>query len=78
LTLTVADSYYFSAGISGGIDEGDEIRIGTQSPVKITAINYSTHTITLAAARTWTSGNGVNVEKFMTTTLPRIGALGTA
>jgi hypothetical protein len=76
-SLTVADSYYFSAGITG-ITVGDEIRIGSASPVLVTAINYSTHVLTLAQARTWTSGASVNLERYIGPTAPNIGALGTA
>jgi hypothetical protein len=75
-SLTVADAKYFSAGISGLI-AGDTIRIAALTPVAITAINYSTNVITLASSRTWSSGATVNLEKYIGTSAPWIGAKST-
>lgn len=49
--LIVDNSYPFAVG--------DSIKIGSGSAVTISAIVYSTHTITLAAARTWSDNDAV-------------------
>jgi hypothetical protein len=57
--LTVEDAYFFCDGFD--IVDGDSIRIGGGTPVQITAIDYARNIITLAAARTWATGDAVNL-----------------
>lgn len=65
-SLVVADSYWFTAG--EGIAPGDVIQIqGSTSTHTITAINYSTHTLTITPSTSWTSGNGVGFPYFGST-----------
>jgi hypothetical protein len=58
-TLIVADSLWFQDGM--GIEglAGDTIRVGASTAV-ITNVDYSTHTITLAAPISWSNGDGVS------------------
>lgn len=58
-SLTVDDASYFCDGF--GIVDADYIQIGNGSSVQITSINYNTNVITLASARTWSNGDGVNL-----------------
>lgn len=59
--LTVADAKYLFDGWS--IADADFIKIGAGgSYVQITSINYGTNVVTLSAARTWSSGDGVWVK----------------
>ena len=59
-TLVVDDAYFFCDGF--GITDGDLIKIGSTTAVRITGINYSTNTLTLAAPRTWSAGEGVHLD----------------
>ena len=59
-TLPVADAYFFCDGF--GITEGDLIKIGSTDAVRIASINYNDNVITLAEPRTWSSGQGVNLD----------------
>lgn len=57
-TLVVDDAFPFvgqdwAVPEASGSAYGDTIIIGTNDPVTITAINYSTNTITISAAQTW-------------------------
>ncbi|MBP1656102.1 MAG: hypothetical protein H6Q31_703 [Bacteroidetes bacterium] len=69
--LAVDDAYFFCDGF--GITDGDLIKIGPSSPVRIAAVNYTTSTITLAEPRTWSAGEDVHLafEGFR----PDIGAI---
>jgi hypothetical protein len=58
-TLVVDDSLPFCDGF--GIADGDFIQIGNTTPVRIAAIDYTTHTLTLASARTWADNDAVYV-----------------
>jgi hypothetical protein len=68
-SLTVNDSEYFQDGWAPGV-LADSITIGSGSAVGIVSINYATHVITLAAARTWSNGDGVKRAGF-----PDLGAI---
>jgi hypothetical protein len=59
--LVVADAGFFTAGfgISGGVAIGDTIRIGNNAPVPITAIDYSSNTITLSKIQTWANNEKI-------------------
>ena len=57
-TLTVADAYYFSAGL--GLVPGDTIQINRER-VAIKEIDYPSHTLTLARPITWKQGDAVNL-----------------
>ena len=61
-TLTVDDPYFFRSdyGITSFYPtDGDSIKIGSGTAVQISAINYSTSTLTLSAQRTWSSSDSV-------------------
>lgn len=65
-TLIVDDAGYFYAGADPNTwdlgyfgEEGDYIQVGMNPPVQINAINYTTNTITLATAITWSDGEKV-------------------
>jgi hypothetical protein len=74
-SLQVADAGYFHDGF--GLIAGDTIQVGTgQAPVVVTAVNYSTNTLTLQNARTWTSGTNVSLP--YSDTKPDMGALESA
>jgi len=57
-TLTVADAYYFTAGL--GLVTGDTVQIGKQLAT-IKAINYATNSLTLARSISWRQGDTVNL-----------------
>jgi len=64
-TLVVADADYFQDGMgltAVGV-QADWIRIGTSTNVQISAINYSTNTITLANPVSWSGGTSVYLYK---------------
>jgi hypothetical protein len=69
-TLTVDDAYFFCDGF--GAVEGDAIMIGGGTSVRITAIDFSSNTISIASPRTWTAGDGVHIA--YTGLAPDIGA----
>lgn len=76
-TLTVDDAHYFQDGVFGsasgcvaanwpsGVDiQADHIAIGTVgNTVQISSINYSTNTIELASAMTWSNNDNVWLYK---------------
>jgi len=60
-TMIVDDAKFFCDG--WGLQDGDIIQLqGQTTTSKITDINYSTNTLTLEAALTWTDGLGVALE----------------
>lgn len=60
-SFTVEDASYFMDG--WGIVAGDQVQLqGQGQRVRITAVDYSTNTITLADAVTWTQGQGVSLD----------------
>jgi len=69
-TLVVDDAEYFTDGF--GLTGGDIIKIGSNDPVTISAVNYDTKTITISTAQTWAD----NVEIYWRNqdTTPDIGA----
>jgi hypothetical protein len=72
--LTVADAGYFHDGF--GMIQGDTIQIGAtggQAPVVVTAVNYSTNTLTLQNPRTW--ANGATVGLPYSGSSPDMGAM---
>jgi chitodextrinase len=58
--LTVADARYFHDGY--GMIQGDLIQVGSNSPARVTAVNYSTNTITVNRSISWNNGDGVSYE----------------
>ncbi len=70
-SMVVDDAYFFCDGF--GITDGDLIKIGPTAPVRITGINYSTNTLTLAAPRSWNTGEGVHLA--FDGAMPDIGAV---
>jgi hypothetical protein len=60
--FTVADAGYFMDGWGIEHVQGDEIQLfGTTQRVRITNVNYTTNTITLDKALTWTLNQGVSL-----------------
>jgi len=60
-TLIVDDSYYFCDGY--GIVTGDTIQLeGQETTAVVTNVDYSTHTLTIDTALTWSDGDGVALE----------------
>ena len=69
--LVVADATCFSDGF--GIKSGDLIQFENQTvSVAVTDINYTTNTLTLNSAMSWSTGDGVALKYFGTR--PDIGA----
>ena len=62
-SLTVGNSLWFFDRTTWGNPQSpstsDVIKIGSSAPVTISSINYSTNTITLSEARTWSNNDGV-------------------
>ncbi len=58
-TLVVSDAgfFYDGWGISG--ETGDYIKIGSNAPVQITSVNWTTNTLTLATPISWANGASV-------------------
>jgi hypothetical protein len=80
-TLVVNDADYFQDGLglnAVGV-QADWIRVGNTS-VQIASVNYSTNTITLAQAISWSSGTPVNLYRdsrgtsVLTGAFPDVGA----
>ena len=69
-TLTVADAGFFNDGF--GLITGDSIKIGAAAVVTVTGVNTTTNVLTLSAARSWSSGDKVNLAFSGVT--PDIGA----
>ena len=59
-SLTVDDARFFFDGY--GIVAGDSIVIGSGAAVEVTAINYGTKVLTLAAARTWSDDDEIKLD----------------
>lgn len=58
--VPVKDAGYFSDGF--GLIRGDRIRIGSNSPVTVTTVNYNTHMLTLSEPVSWRGGETVNID----------------
>jgi parallel beta-helix repeat protein len=72
-SLTVADAGYFFDGFGIEGEVGDTIQLqGQTQTARITAINYTTNTLTLATPLTWTSGLGVALS--FSGSAPDVGA----
>ena len=69
-SVPVADALYFSDG--KGLVPGDEITIGSQT-VNVTGVNYSTNTLTVTPAISWTSGASIYYQTY-SGTAPDAGA----
>ncbi|MFA5095411.1 MAG: Ig-like domain-containing protein [Candidatus Paceibacterota bacterium] len=69
-TIAVNDASYFTDGF--GIAEGDLIKVGNDSSLRITNVNYDSNTITLNQSIQWTDGEGVSF--LYNGTSPDIGA----
>ena len=57
-TLVVRDARYFTNGY--GVIQGDLVQVGSNSPVRVTNVNYSTNTITLSQSISWNANDGVS------------------
>jgi len=55
--IQVDDASYFSDGY--GMVDGDLVQIGSNSPVRITDVNYDTNTIIVDTSISWGAGDGV-------------------
>ncbi len=69
-SVPIADALYFSDG--KGLVSGDQITIGSEN-VKITAVNYSTKTLTIDRAISWSSGTPIHYQTY-SGTAPDAGA----
>lgn len=58
-SIKVDDARYFIDGY--GIVNGDLIKVGSNNPVRITDVNFSTNTLTLASSITWKDNDWVNL-----------------
>ncbi len=58
-TVTVSDASYFTDGFGTGA-AGDLVQIGSNSPVRITNVDYGTNTIAVDRSISWNSGDGVS------------------
>ncbi|OHA89227.1 MAG: hypothetical protein A3C70_00035 [Candidatus Zambryskibacteria bacterium RIFCSPHIGHO2_02_FULL_43_14] len=58
--VPVVRSGFFQDGYDGMI-EADAIKVGSNAPVKIKSIDYSSHNITLVSAISWNAGDGVSL-----------------
>ena len=67
-TITVADAYYFTAGL--GLVTGDTIQVKGQFAT-VKAVNYATNTLTLGSSISWAQGDTVNIP--YSGTAPDIG-----
>jgi hypothetical protein len=73
-TMTVQDAGYFCDGYGIENESGDRIRLeGGTGTARIVAINRTTNTLTLDAALTWSSGQGVTLD--YAGAAPDLGAL---
>ena len=59
-TLVVQDARYFSDGY--GVIPGDLVVVGSNSPVRITNVNYDTNTITLESGISWNNNDPVSYQ----------------
>ena len=69
-SLTVADARYFIDGYR--LIESDLIKVGSNNPVKVINVNYSTNTITVDKSISWNKDDGVSYPYSSST--PDIGA----
>ncbi len=73
-TMTVQDAGYFCDGYGIANEAGDRIRLeGGTYTARVVAINRTTNTLTLDAALTWSSGQGVTLD--YAGAAPDLGAL---
>jgi len=58
--VTASDPLYFSDGF--GLIEGDSIRIGKNSPLRIISIDYDSGKISLSGTAKWKNGDPINLN----------------
>jgi hypothetical protein len=68
--IPVADAGFFIDGF--GLVLGDMIQVGSNSPVRITGVNYAANTLTVTPSIGWSSGQGVSLP--YNGTAPDMGA----
>jgi len=68
--IEVEDAGYFTDGY--GITDGDMIRVGANSAVRITDIDYDNSTVTVDQSISWNNGDGVSLP--YSNSVPDIGA----
>lgn len=68
--VQVKNARYFSDGL--GLQQGDLIRIGSNSPTRVISINFDTNTLILENQVTWQQNTAVNYD--FTGSAPDIGA----
>lgn len=71
VSIPVDDAYFFTNGF--GVVDGDKIKIGHNSPVTVTAVNYQGKTLTVSRAVNFSSGDAVDLANHSRST-PDIGA----
>ena len=69
--IVLQDAGYFYDGF--GITDGDFIRVGSNSAVRITAVDYSTNTVTIDRSISWAANDPVSLE--YSGSAPDIGAI---
>jgi len=69
-SLVVSDARHFNNGY--GIVAGDLIIVGSNSPVRVTNVDYDTNTITVNSSVSWNNGDGVSYSH--SSSKPDIGA----
>jgi hypothetical protein len=55
--IPVKDARYFTSGF--GVKKGDSIRVGSNSPVTVTSVNYGTNTLTVTPSISWNNTDPV-------------------
>jgi len=58
ISLNIVNARYFTDGM--GFIDGDLIQVGSNSPVRVTAVDYDSNLLTLASSISWNSGDSVN------------------
>ena len=69
-TVPVDDAASFADGF--GLIDGDSIKVGTQAPVRIVAVDYAANTLTLAQPVSFAAGETVSLA--YSGTAPDMGA----
>ncbi len=59
LVVSNARPFYDGWGLEEFGEQGDLIKVGSNSPVRIVSANYATNTLTLASAITWANGAAI-------------------
>ena len=61
-SVPVDDPYFFTNGY--GVVPGDSVKIGRNSPVSVTAVNYASKVLTVSSAVTFNTGDAVDLANY--------------